>query len=282
MADVLANGVRFHVQRLGKGDRTLVFIHGILIDNLSGFYLTVAHALVDDYSLLMYDLRGHGRSEQPPTGYSLTHMTLDLQALLTELSLGDEKVTLVGNSSGVTIALAYAVKFPEQVDGLVLIDGVVNARKFANKVLATLLAEDGEPHPDADEIWANWLRQHYVNEKLDRDGEDTSRLLNRLDGQRRSPLLDTARGLVYGTRFAEDMRLDPPYEEEDLRNIRCPILALYGDESDITEEGRRLAELAGNCQLVLVQNAGHGILRQAPERLRRELKDWLKRTDVVA
>jgi pimeloyl-ACP methyl ester carboxylesterase len=279
VADVVANGLRFHVQRLGNGSRTLVFIHGILIDNLSGFYLTLAHVLADKYSLVMYDLRGHGRSEQPPQGYSLDQMTLDLRALLAELGLGDKQVTLVGNSSGVTIALAYAMRFPDQVEGMILVDGVIDAREFSRKVLATLLAEDGEPHPDADEIWANWLKQHYIGDRLDRDGEDTRRLIDRLDNQRRSPLLDKARGLVYKTTFAADMRLEPPYEEAELTRIACPVLALYGDESDITDEGKRLARLAPDCELVLIPDAGHGILRQAAPRMRQEVLSWLSRTD---
>ena len=278
MADVVANGVRFHVQRLGKGERTLVFLHGILIDNLSGFYLTLAHALGDRYDLVMYDLRGHGRSEQPPHGYALSQMTLDLRALLDALALGDRQVTLIGNSSGVTVALAYAVRFPEQVEGLVLIDGVIDPREFSRKILATLMAEDGDPPEDADEIWANWLNQHYAGDQLDRDGVDTSRLLGRLDGQRRSPLLNTARGLVYKTDFVPDMRLDPPYELDDLGRIGVPVLALYGDESDVAAEGHRLAGLVPRCELVLVPEAGHGILRQAAPRMRKEVIDWLART----
>jgi pimeloyl-ACP methyl ester carboxylesterase len=235
--------------------------------------------LADKYSLVMYDLRGHGRSEQPPQGYSLDQMTLDLRALLDELGLGDKQVTLVGNSSGVTIALAYAMRFPEQVEGMILVDGVIDAREFSRRVLATLLAEDGEPHPDADEIWANWLKQHYIGDRLDRDGEDTRRLIDRLDSQRRSPLLDKARGLVYRTTFAADMRLEPPYEEAELTRIACPVLALYGDESDITDEGKRLARLAPDCELVLIPDAGHGILRQAAPRMRQEVLSWLSRTD---
>jgi len=43
MADVVANGVRHHVQRLGRGDRTVVFVHGLVMDNLSSWYFTVAN-----------------------------------------------------------------------------------------------------------------------------------------------------------------------------------------------------------------------------------------------
>jgi pimeloyl-ACP methyl ester carboxylesterase len=278
MADVIANGVRFNVQRLGTGPRKIVFIHGILIDNLSGFYLTVGPALSKDHSLIMYDLRGHGRSEQPPNGYSLSQMALDLNAILDALGLGNEKVTLVGNSSGVPIAIAYAVMFPEHVEGLALVDGMLNARGFASKVLDTLMVEDGEPHPDATEIWENWRRQHFFDGQLDRDGEDTQRLLGRLDSQRRSPLLTTARGLVYKTDLAKDIQAEPPFDDDDLKHIECPVLALYGDESDLVPEARRLAENLPRCEFVLIPDAGHGILRQAAPRLREELTRWLAET----
>jgi pimeloyl-ACP methyl ester carboxylesterase len=281
MADVVANGVRFHVQRMGSGRRTIVFLHGFLIDNLSGFYLTLSHALADRYSLVMYDLRGHGRSERPPQGYSLGQMTLDLQAILQALGLGRETITLVGNSSGVTLALAFASRFPNRVEGLVLIDGVVDAREFSRRLLSTLLAEDGEIPPDGDDIWANWIKQHYIGDRLDRDGEDTSRLLGRLDSQRRSPLLDAARGLVYETDFVEHLRRDPAYEEDDLRVISCPVLALYGNESDISTEAERLHRLIPHAEVVFVPEAGHGILRQAAGRMREQVIDWLQRTDRV-
>ncbi len=41
MAEVIAGGVRFHVQRLGGGDRTVVFLHGLVMHNLSSWYFTV-------------------------------------------------------------------------------------------------------------------------------------------------------------------------------------------------------------------------------------------------
>jgi pimeloyl-ACP methyl ester carboxylesterase len=282
VADVVANGVRFHVQRMGNGPRTVVFLHGFLIDNLSGFYLTLSHALADRYSLVMYDLRGHGRSERPAEGYSLSQMTLDLDALLRELGLGQDTVTLIGNSSGVTLALAFAARFPARVEGLVLIDGVIDAREFARRLLSTMLTEEGDVPPDGDDIWANWIKQHYIGDQLDRDGEDTSRLLGRLDGQRRSPLLDAARGLVYKTDFVANLRGDPPYEEDDLRVITCPVLALYGNESDINAEAERLHRLIPHAEVVFVPEAGHGILRQAAGRMREEVTDWLRRTDRVA
>ena len=42
MADLTVNGVRLHVQRLGVGPRVAVFVHGLVMDNLSSFYFTLA------------------------------------------------------------------------------------------------------------------------------------------------------------------------------------------------------------------------------------------------
>jgi len=71
MADVVANGVRHHVQRFGKGERTVVFIHGLVMDNLSSFYFTLANPIAETCDVICYDLRGHGMSERPPTGYTV-------------------------------------------------------------------------------------------------------------------------------------------------------------------------------------------------------------------
>ena len=70
MADVVANGVKFHVQRLVPKHAiprtTVVFVHGLIIDNLSSFYYTLAGPVMDaGAEAFLYDLRGHGRSERP-------------------------------------------------------------------------------------------------------------------------------------------------------------------------------------------------------------------------
>src|SRR5436305_2133211 len=103
MADVVANGVRHHVQRLGHGDRLVVFVHGLVMDNLSSFYFTLANPVAASCEVMLYDLRGHGMSERPVRGYGVTDLVADLAALV-----GDRRVTLVGNSFGGLVALAFA------------------------------------------------------------------------------------------------------------------------------------------------------------------------------
>ena len=87
MPHVDANGLRFHVQVLGNGSDKrpdtgpdprpkVVMLHGLVADNLSSYYYTIANpvALVADTHL--YDLRGHGRTEVPKAGYAVVDLSL--------------------------------------------------------------------------------------------------------------------------------------------------------------------------------------------------------------
>src|SRR5512134_897411 len=114
MADVVANGVRLHVQRLGGGPRTVVFVHGLVMDNLSSFYFTLANPAAESAAVVLYDQRGHGLSERPPAGYTVASLVDDLAALLAALAITGP-VQLVGNSFGGTLALAFAAAHPERV-----------------------------------------------------------------------------------------------------------------------------------------------------------------------
>jgi pimeloyl-ACP methyl ester carboxylesterase len=108
VAEVVARGVRFHILRLGRGETTVVFLHGLIIDNLSSFYLTLANPTARNAQVLLYDLRGHGKSERTPAGYGVADMVADLAAILNVLGI-TRPVQLVGTSFGGLLALAFAV-----------------------------------------------------------------------------------------------------------------------------------------------------------------------------
>src|SRR5262245_23303815 len=105
MADVIARGLRFHVQRLGAREGpTVVLLHGLVMDNLSSLYFTLANPLAATCDVILYDLRGHGMSERPASGYTLREMVLDLAALLDALAVS-HPVLLAGNSFGGLLGL---------------------------------------------------------------------------------------------------------------------------------------------------------------------------------
>src|SRR4051794_12824829 len=92
----LKNGLKLHFQRMGNGP-DLVMIHG-LTGNLAVWHLHIAPVLAERFNVLTYDLRGHGYSDKPRTGYSADDMAVDLLELLD--SVGISRPTLVGHSFG--------------------------------------------------------------------------------------------------------------------------------------------------------------------------------------
>ena len=255
MADVVANGVRHHVQRLGRGDRTVVFIHGLVMDNLSSWYFTVANPAARRTDVILYDLRGHGLSERPATGYTTGDMVADLAALVDELEV-DRPVALVGNSFGGMLALAFARAFPHRVDRIVLVDAHVGGRGFGAEMVATLSLTGEERDRKIAEHFAAWLGRH--------------------SARKRTRLADAAEGLVRGTTLVDDLGRTPPVTVGDLAAIHAPVLALYGERSDIV--GRCAPLLAGlkSCAVELVPGCTHSLLWEATDEVRRRTLAFLE------
>lgn len=77
-----------------------------------------ARVLADEYSVLRYDLRGHGASDAPDASYTLRELASDLLALLDALYI--ERAHVSGISLGGMVAMALAAISPRHVSRLVL------------------------------------------------------------------------------------------------------------------------------------------------------------------
>jgi pimeloyl-ACP methyl ester carboxylesterase len=119
----LPGGLKIHYQRVGQGP-DLVMIHG-LTGNLAVWHLKIVPLLSDHFRVLTYDLRGHGFSGMPPTGYTANDMAGDLEGLLNELEI--ERADIVGHSYGADTALYFALRNPERVRQVVAIEAALPA-----------------------------------------------------------------------------------------------------------------------------------------------------------
>ena len=102
----------------GSGDPPMLFVHGYSCDSHDWSwqlpYFTASHRVI------AVDLRGHGRSSAPDSGYTAKHFAADLAALLERLDAGP--VVAVGHSMGATVVSTLAVEHPQHVQALVTID----------------------------------------------------------------------------------------------------------------------------------------------------------------
>src|SRR5690348_12412845 len=119
----LRSGVTLHYQQVGQGP-DMVMIHG-LTGNLAVWHLKIAPMLWDHFRITTYDLRGHGYSDAPPTGYTPDDMAEDLSELMDALDI--ERAFLVGHSYGADVALYFAHRFPSRVREAVAIEAALPA-----------------------------------------------------------------------------------------------------------------------------------------------------------
>ncbi|MGH9126487.1 MAG: alpha/beta fold hydrolase [Acidimicrobiales bacterium] len=260
MADVRANGVRFHVQQLSPppggqpgstGRPTVVFIHGLVMDNLSSFYYTLANpCAAAGADVMLYDLRGHGLSERPALGYSLDDSVDDLAALLAELRI-DGPVHLVGNSYGGTVALAFALAFPDQVASLVMIEGHFAVQGWGEEMARTLWGIAFGMELEEARAWV----------------AASGRKMHRMAGK--------ADALINRTTLVEDLLTAVPLPREPLASLGCPMLAIYGEDSDVIDRARDLESLVPDFTLNVLSGCGHSILMEVPEHLQAVMAWWL-------
>jgi pimeloyl-ACP methyl ester carboxylesterase len=251
MADVVANGVRHHVQRLGRGDRLVVFVHGLVMDNLSSFYFTLANPVAETSEVMLYDLRGHGLSERPASGYAVADLVADLHALVPERQLA-----LVGNSFGGLVALAFASAYPERVTRLALIDAHDGSDGWAAQMAGTLGLTGEARDRKIGESFAAWLGRH--------------------SERKRTRLARAAEQLVEHTSLIADLRASPAITEAQLARIACPTLALYGERSDVRARGEQLANTLPSCTLELLPGCTHSVLWEATARVRDRVVEFLR------
>jgi pimeloyl-ACP methyl ester carboxylesterase len=195
MAELRVDGVGFNVVRLGtptSENLTVVMLHGLVMDNLSSFYYTLANPLALNHEVVLYDQRGHGRSERPASGYRLADSVADLGGILDALNT-TEPVVLVGNSYGGTIAVEFALRHPERVAGLVLIEAHVSVEGWGDHMAGSLA------------FAAFGLDDTQVKDWLATQG---GRKLNRL--------ARNAEALIYDTSLLDDLAAVPSTSEEDL------------------------------------------------------------------
>lgn len=97
---------------------TIVFVHGY--GGYAMQWQNQLKAFSDNYRVIAYDLRGHGRSDAPNSAYTMAEMQADLDALLKGLNV-ECPFILVGHSFGGAVVTEFAHRRPQDVSHLVLI-----------------------------------------------------------------------------------------------------------------------------------------------------------------
>ena len=119
---IMADGTALHVADSGRGERCVVLIHGYL----ESMYVwdDFVPLLTPEVRVVTVDVPGHGISQVLGEVHTMEMMADVMRGMLD--ALGIERATFVGHSMGGYISLAFCARYPERLDGLVLLSSSPN------------------------------------------------------------------------------------------------------------------------------------------------------------
>ena len=276
---VAGDGVRLHARDWGGSGPVVLLLHGLASN--ARIWDGVAPRLVGaGLRVAALDLRGHGASDQPGSGYDFASVGRDLAAALDGLGL--ERPVLVGHSWGANVALQFAADRPGTVAGLVLADGaVLGVAEWAGATreearrrlapprfavpLADWLARAGRFDPGGS-AGQRWVRD-YLRAGVEVDDRGVARSRFRFDNHMQ--VVDA----LYDQRPAALYPL-----------VDCPVLlCVAGDPADggelaVAKRGAvgRALELLPSAHVTWYEDTMHDIPLQRPAELAAELARFAK------
>jgi pimeloyl-ACP methyl ester carboxylesterase len=201
------------------------------------------------------DLPGHGRSEGPGRN-SIASYRDSVLAFLDALGL--KRATMAGHSMGGAIALDFALRYPDRLDGLILVGS--GARLRVAPVILTGILSDFEATVG--------LVCDYAF------GPGATEQLKRLGRQR---LLAAPPQVLHGDYSA----CDAFDVMERLGEVRCPTLVIGGTADMLTppKYAVYLRDHIHGAELVLVDTAGHMVMLEKPEVVAKAVSKFILTTN---
>lgn len=245
-------GARIRYLDVGSGP-PVVLLHGFA-STIENWY-TVIPVLKQAHRVLALDFKGFGWSDRPLGDYSPEAQAELVRALMDER--GVERAALVGHSWGASVAMAFALKYPQRVSRLALYDAWVYDDQLPamfhlakTKGLGEVLfGAFYDQRPD-ERIALGFHEPEMVTEAL---VEEIVRVLQ-LPGTK-AAALETVRGMAFSRSSAQ------------YRRLRTPTLLLWGREDVVTPTsvGERLLRQLPNAQLRVYPKCGHFPMFEAAE-----------------
>lgn len=221
----------------------LVLVHGLL--GTGWVWAPVARRLCGRVRVVSLDLRGHGLSGQPRTGYDLPSLAYDVLTILSAngwgADVGGPPAVLAGHGAGAMVAAVAAALAPASVAGLALVDGgwesLWDATGMSRNEYAAAIAEPPEVMASMDAWLAD--RRGYDPATWDADQERAARAqVDEKHAGHVAPILrqSTVRALVDA--------IDAYRPAEALGNVRCPVRVLVAESGNADDDAARERRLA--------------------------------------
>ena len=241
----------------------VVFIHGLglSLDTWRGY----ADYFEDRYSVLSYDLCGHGRSQLPQAPVNLTLLARQLCALLDHLQI--KQAALVGFSLGGMINRRFALDYPDRLTALAILNSP-HERSPEDQLAVEKRASDasgGGPEATIEAALARWFTDDFTRQSPDV-----------VDWVRQTVLANNAENYaahrwVLAAGVKELIRPDPP--------LGCPALVMTSalDSGSTVAMAEAIAGEIAGAELLIIPGCKHLGLLEYPEDFAQPVRTFLDR-----
>lgn len=262
------DGVKLYYEEHGRGF-PLVLAYGI--GGNAGMWEPNVAALSGNYRLILWEPRGHARSDSPedPARYTFRRWALDLRDVLNRLRI--RKAYVGGLSLGAGIAARFTLSYPARVRALVIIDSSSAA---------------GLPLPAENLVMRARSIEITLSQGMDAMAEfaiaSNPNIAGRVkrDPKARAEIFAMYRMLApigYANSLRALIAMD--YLTDQLPKIRVPTLLVCGDEDPSLGPMKVIQKKVKGSRLVVLSPAGHFANRDQPEAFNRAVLGFLARVD---
>ncbi|MBW2147749.1 MAG: alpha/beta fold hydrolase [Deltaproteobacteria bacterium] len=264
---------KLHYVTAGRGSK-VILIHGLggSWDNWK-IIIPIISARHRVYAL---DLPGFGLSDRPEVSYSIPFMTQAVLAFMEKA--GVEKADFVGHSMGGHVLMDLALKHPEKIQRMILLDAV-GAQSLWEPLRRLTLLGLGLLEQNPEWLSPGWVKQlvetcfYKPNDESEEMVKFFMAALQRPEGQQ----------LVRSFSNAAQGILNYPLAHR-LRQIRVKTLVVWGQNDRVVSLDHAVTlnrEISGS-QLRLIPRSGHIPQLERPERLARIMLEYFAKPDGAA
>ena len=257
--EIKTDAVTLYVRAGGHGP-AVVLIHGF--GDTGDMWAPLAAELARDHTVIVPDLRGMGLSSHPDGGYDKRTQAGDIRAVLLHLNI-DHSV-IVGHDIGTMVAYAYAARYPDKTDRLVVMDAPVpGIPPWDTIVRSPKLWHFSFGGPDVERLVAGRERIY-----LDRFWNEFAGDPSRVDEATRVHYAQLyARPGAMHSAFAQFLSI--PQDAEDNKKsmatkLTMPVLAIGGIKSFGANEAVVMRNAAKNVTEVVIPDSGHWLMEEQP------------------
>jgi len=269
---ITLNGVRVHYKQTGQGQPAMLLLHGFAASEFS--WREAMQPLAKFGTVIAYDRPAFGLTERPQKWTGENPYGSEFQAD-TVFAMMDAKnvqqAILIGNSAGGTIATLAALRHPERVRALILVDAAIYSRKSSSGVMDWLLQT-----PQAQRLGPLFVRsiKDWGMDFARSAWHDPSKITPDIWTGYLKPLKadNWDRGLWEFNQAPRAVSLSTRLDE-----IKLPVLVITGDDDRIvpTENSVRLARELPNARLAVIPNCGHVPHEECPAAFMRAVAEFI-------